>query len=137
MKNKKFAMNKYIIIFAGVLLLAMAIGFGFRIHASAAVSGTVTASNLFVRTGPSTEYPKVEVNGKIAVFQGIDRLKADTVKAVDLRAGAAMVIAGLCAEGETFVEDIHHIERGYETPVEKLRALGADIEQVDLPDETR
>ena len=57
-------MKKYITIFAGVLLLAIAIGFGFRIRASAAVSGTVTASTLFVRTGPSTEYPKVEVNGK-------------------------------------------------------------------------
>ncbi len=80
---------------------------------------------------------QVEVDGKIAVFQGIDRLKADTVKAVDLRAGAAMVIAGLCAEGETYVEDIHHIERGYETPVDKLRSLGADIEQVDVPDGAR
>ena len=64
MKNKKSISKKYMIIFAGVLALALLIGFGFRIRASAAVSGTVTASTLFVRTGPSTEYPKVEVNGK-------------------------------------------------------------------------
>jgi len=64
MKNKKSTMKKYITIFVGVLLTVLAIGFGFRVHASAAVSGTVTASTLFVRTGPSTEYPKVEVNGK-------------------------------------------------------------------------
>ena len=64
MKNRKFISKKYMLIFAGVLALVMAIGFGFRIYASAAVSGTVTASTLFVRTGPSTEYPKAEVNGK-------------------------------------------------------------------------
>ena len=78
----------------------------------------------------------VQVDGKIAVFQGVEGLNAAPVKAVDLRAGAAMLIAGLCARGTTEVEDIHHIERGYEMPVEKLRALGADIRQIDLPDST-
>jgi len=75
---------------------------------------------------------QVEVDGKIAVFQGIDRLRADTVKAVDLRAGAAMIIAGLVADGVTEVEDIRHIERGYENVVEKFRALGADMELVEV-----
>ena len=64
MKNERKISKKYIAIFTGVLLFVLAIGLGFRTYASAAVSGTVTASTLFVRTGPSTEYPKVEVNGK-------------------------------------------------------------------------
>ena len=78
----------------------------------------------------------VQVDGKIAVFQGVNNLTAAPVKAVDLRAGAAMVIAGLCAKGTTEVEDVRHIERGYETPVEKLRGLGADIREIEVPDQT-
>lgn len=64
MKKEKTYSKKYITIFTAVLLFVLAIGLGFRTYASAAVSGTVTASTLFVRTGPSTEYPKVEANGK-------------------------------------------------------------------------
>lgn len=67
MKREKIYSKKYIALFTGILLFVLAIGLGFRTYASAAVSGTVTASTLFMRTGPSTEYPKVEVNGK-AVF---------------------------------------------------------------------
>lgn len=70
------------------------------------------------------------VDGKVAVIQGGKPLTAAPVKAVDLRAGAALVIAGLAAKGTTEVEDIHHIERGYECIVDKLRHLGADIELV-------
>lgn len=73
----------------------------------------------------------VLVDGKVAVIQGGKPLTAAPVKAVDLRAGAALVIAGLAAKGTTEVEDIHHIERGYECIVDKLRRLGADIELVD------
>ena len=76
----------------------------------------------------------VQVDGKTAVFQGVDHLTGAPVKAVDLRAGAAMVIAALAAQGMTEIEDIHHIERGYENLSEKLRALGADIKRVELPD---
>lgn len=78
----------------------------------------------------------VQVDGKIAVFQGVDCLTAAPVKAVDLRAGAAMLIAGLCARGTTEIEDIHHIERGYEMPVEKLQRLGASIREIDRPTTT-
>ncbi len=70
---------------------------------------------------------RVKVEGKTAAIEGVGRLTGAAVKACDLRAGAAMVIAGLCAEGTTVVEDIHHIERGYENIVEKLRGIGADI----------
>ena len=69
----------------------------------------------------------IRVDGKVAVIQGVNELRAAPVKACDLRAGAAMVIAGLCAEGNTRIEDIHYIERGYENIVEKLRGVGADI----------
>jgi len=69
----------------------------------------------------------IHVDGKIAVVQGVEQLRAAPVRACDLRAGAAMVIAGLCAEGSTRIEDIHYIERGYENIVEKLRGVGADI----------
>ena len=75
-----------------------------------------------------------QVDGKVAVFQGIDQLTAAPVKAVDLRAGAAMVIAGLAARGCTEIEEIQYIERGYEDIVEKLQSLGADIRQVTIPD---
>ena len=77
---------------------------------------------------------QVQVDGKVAVFQGIDQLTAAPVKAVDLRAGAAMVIAGLAARGCTEIEEIQYIERGYEDIVEKLQSLGADIRQVTIPD---
>lgn len=70
---------------------------------------------------------QITVDGKVAIIEGVERLKGAPVRAIDLRAGAAMVIAGLIAEGVTQVEDIKYIERGYENIVEKLVALGADI----------
>lgn len=75
----------------------------------------------------------VQVDGRTAIIEGGTALKGATVAACDLRAGAAMVIAGLCAEGTTTVEDIHYIERGYENFVGKLRTLGADIALVSEP----
>lgn len=76
---------------------------------------------------------EVQVDGKVAVIQGVDKLTAAPVKAVDLRAGAAMIVAALAAQGETEIEEIQHIERGYENIVEKLQALGAHIERVTVP----
>ena len=73
----------------------------------------------------------IQVSGKTAIVTGIDKLHGAVVRAHDLRAGAALVIAGLAAEGTTHVEDIHFIERGYERIVEKLQALGADIQRVE------
>ena len=78
---------------------------------------------------------QIQVDGRTAVIEGVERLTGAPVAACDLRAGAAMVIAGLCAEGTTYVEDIHYIERGYENFVGKLRSLGADIALVSEPDE--
>ena len=80
---------------------------------------------------------QISVDGKIAVIEGVDELLGAPVKATDLRAGAAMIIAGLCAKGVTEIEKIGYIERGYENIVEKLRGLGADIKRVYEPDEKR
>jgi len=74
----------------------------------------------------------VQVDGKMAVVTGVKALNSAPVKAVDLRAGAAMIIAGLMAEGTTEVEDIIYIDRGYENIVEKFTALGADIKRVPI-----
>ncbi len=73
---------------------------------------------------------KISVDGRVAVVEGVKKLKGAVVKATDLRAGAALVIAGLVAEGTTTIENVKHIERGYEDIVEKLRKLGADIKVV-------
>ena len=72
----------------------------------------------------------IQVDGKMAVITGVDALSPAPVKAVDLRAGAAMLIAGMMAEGVTEIEEIDHIDRGYEEVVEKFTALGADIKRV-------
>ena len=79
---------------------------------------------------------QITVDGKVAIVEGADRLKGAPVRALDLRAGAAMVIAGLVAEGTTQVEDVQYIERGYENIVEKLVELGADIYRMEEPERT-
>ncbi len=73
----------------------------------------------------------IQINGKTATVQGINRLQGATVAAHDLRAGAALVIAGLTAEGTTIVENIGFIERGYEKLIEKLTSLGATIRRLE------
>ena len=72
----------------------------------------------------------IQVDGKMAVITGVEKLKPSPVRAVDLRAGAAMIIAGLSADGTTEIEEIGYIDRGYENVVEKFSALGADIKRV-------
>ncbi len=74
----------------------------------------------------------ISVDGKVAVIQGVGELKGAPVSATDLRAGAALIIAGLAAEGTTEIDNIHYIERGYEKIDEKLRGLGADIRRVHI-----
>ena len=74
---------------------------------------------------------KIRIDGKTAHVSGVEKLHGATVCAHDLRAGAALVIAGLAAEGTTIVEHIHFVERGYEKLIEKLTALGATIRKLD------
>lgn len=76
----------------------------------------------------------ISVEGRVAVIEGVEKLKGAPVKATDLRAGAALIVAALGAEGVTEINDIFHIERGYENMEVKLRKLGADIVKVDEPD---
>jgi UDP-N-acetylglucosamine 1-carboxyvinyltransferase len=73
---------------------------------------------------------RIEVDGRVAVIQGVEKLSGATVMATDLRASAGLVIAGLVADGETVIDRIYHLDRGYDRMEAKLRALGADIERV-------
>lgn len=73
---------------------------------------------------------RIQIDGKIAVVEGVPRLSGATVMATDLRASASLVIAGLVAEGETVVDRIYHLDRGYDQMEAKLRGIGADIERI-------
>ena len=103
-------------------------------------NGTSTVSegvwnNRFKYTGELARMgASIMVDGKIAVVEGVHRLTGAKVCATDLRGGAAVVIAGLMAEGTTEVENIDHIERGYERIIEKLTGVGADIRRITVPD---
>ena len=81
---------------------------------------------------------QIQVDGRVAVVEGVTQLTGAPVQACDLRAGAALVIAGLAAQGETELTQVQYIERGYEDLVGKLRQLGADIrvEEIPEPEET-
>ena len=74
----------------------------------------------------------IKIDGRTSVIRGVEKSTGCPVKATDLRAGAAMVLAGLVAEGETQISYIHHIDRGYDNLVAKLIGLGANIVRVDL-----
>ena len=77
---------------------------------------------------------QVQVDGRVAVIEGVDHLNGAPVQACDLRAGAALVIAGLAAQGVTQLSQVQFIERGYEDLVGKLRAVGADIRVEEIPE---
>jgi UDP-N-acetylglucosamine 1-carboxyvinyltransferase len=81
--------------------------------------------NELMRLGAS-----IEVDGHTAMVHGVPKLSGATVMATDLRASASLVIAGLVADGETLIDRIYHLDRGYDQMEAKLRALGADIERV-------
>ena len=74
---------------------------------------------------------KITAQGKSAIFEGVPELTAAPVYATDLRAGAALIIAGICAKGKTEIYNLNHIDRGYENIEEKFRSLGAKIERVN------
>ena len=81
--------------------------------------------NEMVRLGAS-----IQIDGKVSVVEGVERLSGATVMATDLRASASLVIAGLVADGETVVDRIYHLDRGYDCMEAKLCGLGADIERI-------
>ena len=78
---------------------------------------------------------QIKIDARTAIIDGGHPLSGAQVKATDLRSGAALVLAGLAAEGETEVTELHHIDRGYVQLVEKLKALGADIERLPVDTE--
>lgn len=78
---------------------------------------------------------KIRIEGRSAIVEGVPKLKGAAVNATDLRAGAALVLAGLVAEGETEVGYLYHIDRGYDNLVLKLQRLGADIVRVNIDEE--
>jgi UDP-N-acetylglucosamine 1-carboxyvinyltransferase len=80
--------------------------------------------NELVRLGAN-----IQIDGKVSVVQGVKQLSGATVMATDLRASASLVIAGLVAEGETIVDRIYHLDRGYDRMEAKLRKVGAQIER--------
>ena len=99
-------------------------------HGAATVTETIFENrfmhvNEMVRLGA-----KIHIEGKVAVMEGVEKLSGATVMATDLRASASLVIAGLVANGETLIERIYHLDRGYDQMEAKLRGLGADIERV-------
>ena len=73
---------------------------------------------------------KIQIEGKVAIMEGVEKLSGATVMATDLRASASLVIAGLVADGETMIDRIYHLDRGYDHLEAKLRGLGADIQRV-------
>ncbi|MCR5174223.1 MAG: UDP-N-acetylglucosamine 1-carboxyvinyltransferase [Oscillospiraceae bacterium] len=78
---------------------------------------------------------QIKVDGRVAIIEGVEGLSGAPIRAMDLRAGAALVIAGLCANGVTEIDGVNYIERGYESIIEKLQGVGADIRAVFFPDE--
>jgi UDP-N-acetylglucosamine 1-carboxyvinyltransferase len=72
----------------------------------------------------------IEIDGRTAMVRGVEHLSGATVMATDLRASASLVIAGLVAQGQTVVDRIYHLDRGYDRMEDKLRRVGADIERV-------
>ena len=99
-------------------------------HGSATVTETIFENrfmhvNEMVRLGA-----KIQIEGKVAVMEGVEKLSGATVMATDLRASASLVIAGLVANGETLIERIYHLDRGYDQMEAKLRGIGADIERI-------
>ena len=73
---------------------------------------------------------RIEIDGKFAIMEGVEKLSGASVMATDLRASASLVIAGLVAEGETLIDRIYHLDRGYDQMEAKLRGIGADIERI-------
>ena len=98
---------------------------------------TETPVILYSGTPKKFEIADIKVEGNTAIINGVPKLAGAQVSAPDLRAGAALVIAGLAAEGITIVDDIVYIQRGYERFEEKLRSLGAEIEKVSSEKEIK
>lgn len=88
--------------------------------------------NRFMQVGELTRMGgNIKIDGRSAIIEGVHDFTGAEVKATDLRAGASLILAGLCAKGETVINDVYHIDRGYVSIEKKLKALGADIVRVE------
>jgi UDP-N-acetylglucosamine 1-carboxyvinyltransferase len=117
-------------------LLPMAIGLAAVADGSSLITenifdGRFMFVNEMVRLGAD-----IRTDGHHAVVRGRDRLSGAPVRATDIRAGAGLVIAGLCAEGVTEVGEVHHVDRGYPDFVSDLASLGVEVERADVPEPT-
>ncbi len=115
-------------------LLPMAIGLAAVSDGSSLITenifdGRFMFVNEMVRLGSD-----IRTDGHHAVVRGRDRLSGAPVRATDIRAGAGLIIAGLCADGITEVGEVHHVDRGYPNFVEELAALGVEVERADVPE---
>jgi UDP-N-acetylglucosamine 1-carboxyvinyltransferase len=122
---------------AGVRVEQLANGIRVALNVVAQGASTVTETifeNRYMHVPELTRMgANIHIDGKVAVVQGAAKLEGAKVMATDLRASASLVIAGLCASGETFIDRIYHLDRGYERMEVKLQALGADIERIIAP----
>jgi UDP-N-acetylglucosamine 1-carboxyvinyltransferase len=116
-------------------LLPMAIGLASVSDGSSMVTENIFDGRFMFVQELSRLGAEIRTDGKHAVVRGRERLSAAPVRATDIRAGAGLVIAALCADGVTEVSSVHHIDRGYPNFVDDLRGLGARVDRVEAPPE--
>jgi UDP-N-acetylglucosamine 1-carboxyvinyltransferase len=116
-------------------LLPMAIGLGSISRGASMITENIFDGRFMFVQEMARLGAEIRTDGKHAVVTGRERLSAAPVRATDIRAGAGLVIAALCADGLTEVSHVHHIDRGYPDFVEDLVRLGADVRRVPAPPE--
>lgn len=99
------------------------------VHGTSIITETIFENRFMHAAEMKRMGANIKIDGRSAVIEGVDRLTGAEVRATDLRAGAALILCGLVAEGETEVTDIYHVDRGYVNIEKKLQGLGADIER--------
>lgn len=102
------------------------------VHGTSIITETIFENRFMHASEMKRMGANIKIDGRSAVIEGVDRLTGAEVRATDLRAGAALVLCGLAAEGETEVTDIYHVDRGYVNIEKKLQGLGADIERAKM-----
>ncbi|KOA18350.1 UDP-N-acetylglucosamine 1-carboxyvinyltransferase 1 [Clostridium homopropionicum DSM 5847] len=101
------------------------------VHGTSVITETIFENRFMHASELEKMGANIKINGRCAIVEGVDTLTGSEVKATDLRAGAALIIAGLIADGYTKIRDIYHIDRGYVNIEEKFKQLGANIERIE------
>ena len=102
------------------------------VHGTSIITETIFENRFMHATEMKRMGANIKIDGRSAVIEGVNKLTGAEVRATDLRAGAALILCGLIAEGETEVTDIYHVDRGYVNIEKKLQGLGADIKRIKL-----